>query len=223
MDEPIGIIGAGKLGQALAGTARGAGGPVVLANSRGPESLASVVDALGAGITAGTTRDAARCSIVGLAVPWARVTEALAELSWSDEIVIDATNAVLLPSLEPLPLGGLTSSEIVAQLVPGARVVKAANTFAADALGADPHEAGGRRVLFFAGDDAEAKRAVGELFEAAGFFPIDVGDLVSGGGMQQAGGALAGHHLVRMAAAWEWRSGRTAAPKRIRGGGLTRT
>jgi predicted dinucleotide-binding enzyme len=117
--------------------------------------------------------------------------------------VIDATNAVLIPSLEPLPLDGLTSSEIVAQLVPGARVVKAANTLGSDVLGADPHDAGGRRVMFLSGDDADAKRAVGELFDAAGFFPIDVGDLVTGGGMQQAGGPLAGHNLVRMPAPWE--------------------
>jgi hypothetical protein len=180
-----------------------AGRPAVIANSRGPETLKLVVEALGDGIAAGTTADAARCSIVALAVPWSAVHDALAGLSWSGEIVIDATNAVLIPSLEPLPLGGLTSSEIVAQLVPGARVVKAANTFAADVLGADPGEAGGRRVMFVSGDDAEAKRAVGELFDAAGFFPIDIGDLVTGGGMQQAGGPLAWHNLVRIPAAWE--------------------
>jgi predicted dinucleotide-binding enzyme len=203
MGEQIGIIGAGRLGQALARTARRADRPVVIANSRGPESLASVVDALGAGITAGTTRDAARCSIVALAVPWASVHYALAELSWSGEIVIDATNAVLIPSLEPVPLGGLTSSEIVAQLVLRARVVKAANALVADVLGGDPREAGGRRVMFLSGDDAEAKRAVGELFDAAGFFSIDIGDLVTGGAMQQAGGPLAGHDLLRLPAPWE--------------------
>jgi predicted dinucleotide-binding enzyme len=203
MGEPIGIIGAGRLGQALARTAQRAGRPVVIANSRGPESLTSVVGTLGAGVTAATARDAARCSIVAIAVPWATVHEALADLSWSGEIVVDSTNAVLIPSLEPLPLGGLTSSEIVAQLVPGARVVKAANTFAAEVLAADPHEAGGRRVMLVSGDDAPAKRAVGELFEAAGYFPIDIGDLVTGGALQQAGGSLAGHNLVRMPAPWE--------------------
>ena len=36
------------------------------------------------------------------------------------------------------------------------------------------------------------------LFEAAGFFPVDLGDLVTGGRMQQLGGPLAGHHLVRL-------------------------
>ena len=149
------------------------------------------------------TEDAARCSIVGLAVPWASVHEALAGLTWSGEIVIDATNAVLFPSLEPMPLGGLTSSEIVAQLVPGARVVKTANTLGSDVLGADPREAGGRRVMFVSGDDAEAKSAVGELFDAAGFFPIDVGDLVTGGALHQAGGPLARHNLVRMPAPWD--------------------
>jgi hypothetical protein len=201
--EPIGVIGAGRLSQALARTARRAGRPVVIANSRGPESLASVVDTLGAGVAAGTTRDAARCAIVALAVPWASVHDALAELSWSGEIVIDATNAVLIPSFEFVPLGGLTSSEIVAELVRGARVVKAANTFAADVLAADPRDAGGRRVMFVSGDDAEAKSTVGELFDVAGYFPIDIGGLVTGGAMQQAGGPLAGHNLVRIPAPWE--------------------
>lgn len=200
MDTTIGIVGAGRLGQALARTVQRADRPAVIANSRGPESLKPVVEALGDGITAGTTSDAARCSIVALAVPWSTVHDALAGLSWSGEIVIDATNAVLIPSLEPMPLGGLTSSEIVAQLVPGARVVKTANTLAADVLGADPHEAGGRRVLFVSGDDADANGAVAELFDAAGFVPIQIGDLASGGALQQAGGALAGHNLVRMPA-----------------------
>ncbi len=203
MDDAIGIIGAGRLGQALARTAQRADRPVVVANSRGPESLKPVVEALGTGITAGTTADAARCSIVALAVPWVAVQEALAPLSWSGEIVIDATNAVMIPSLEPVPLGGLTSSEVVSQLVSGARVVKAANTLAAPILAADPHDGGGQRVMFVSGDNAEAKRAVAELFEAAGFFAIDIGDLATGGALQQAGGSLAGHDLVRIPAPWE--------------------
>ena len=64
----------------------------------------------------------------------------------------------------------------MAELVAGARVVKAANTLPAELLGADPRDAGGRRVLFLSGDNAAAKAEVGELFEAAGLFPIDLGD-----------------------------------------------
>jgi hypothetical protein len=58
-------------------------------------------------------------------------------------------------------------------------------------------------VLFVSGDDADAKSAVAALFDAAGFFPIDIGDLVTGGALQQGGGALAGHNLLRIPAPWE--------------------
>jgi len=198
--EPVGIIGAGRLGRALARTALRAGRPVVVANSRGPESLAQVVADLGRGVSAGTVADAAGCAMVALAVPWASVPAAVAGLAWAGEIVIDATNALLFPAFRPAPLNGRTSSEIVAELVHGAWLVKAANTLGADVLGADPSEAGGRRVLFLSGDHEHAKAAVMALFDAAGFFPVDLGDLVTGGRMQQFGGPLSGHNLVRLPA-----------------------
>ena len=188
----VGIIGAGHIGQALARTARRAGREVVIANSRGPESLVPVVATLGAGVSAGTVVEAAAAGIVAIAVPWTNVPAAVTGLRWDGQTVIDATNAW------NADLGGRTSSEIVADLVPGARLVKAANTLAANVLGADPHEAGGRRVIFLSGDDAAAKAAVIELFDAAGFFPIDLGDLVTGGRMQQLGGPLPAHNLVRL-------------------------
>jgi predicted dinucleotide-binding enzyme len=56
-------------------------------------------------------------------------------------------------------------------------VVKAANTLGADVLSSDPHEAGGQRVIFISGDDADAKAEVVALFQKAGFAPIDLGDL----------------------------------------------
>jgi predicted dinucleotide-binding enzyme len=76
--------------------------------------------------------------------------------------------------------------------------VKAANTLGADVLAADPHEAGGRRVMFISGDDADAKSEVTALFEDAGFSAIDLGDLASGGAMQQVHHPLAGVNLVRV-------------------------
>ena len=57
--KTVGIIGAGHIGQVMARIAVRAGRPVVIANSRGPESLTSVVDGLGDGVTAGTVKGAA--------------------------------------------------------------------------------------------------------------------------------------------------------------------
>ena len=139
----VGIIGAGRLGQAMARTALRAGRSVIIANSRGPASLTSVVSALGAGASAGTVDQASAAGIVVIAVPWDRVPEAVQGLEWNGQIVIDATN-----DFDPSDLDGRTSSERVAGLVGSARVVKAANTLGAAVLGADPHEAGGQRVIF---------------------------------------------------------------------------
>jgi 8-hydroxy-5-deazaflavin:NADPH oxidoreductase len=196
--DAIGIIGAGRAGQAFARVAQRAGREVVIANTRGPQSLAAVVDALGTGVSAGTVAEAAASAMVVIAVPWASVPEAVASLAWDGKIVVDATNAFLLPEMKPADLGGRSSSEIVAELVEGARVVKAANTLVAELLGSDPHEAGGSRVLFLSGDDGAAKTVVADLFEGAGFLPVDLGDLATGGRMQQAGGPLAGLNLVRL-------------------------
>jgi predicted dinucleotide-binding enzyme len=76
--------------------------------------------------------------------------------------------------------------------------VKAANTLAAALLGADPRQAGGQRVLFLSGDDIDAKAEVSALFQDAGFFTIDLGDLITGGQMQQIGAPLAGTNLIRL-------------------------
>jgi 8-hydroxy-5-deazaflavin:NADPH oxidoreductase len=189
----IGIIGAGRLGQAMARTARRAGRAVVIANSRGPEALTSLVATLGDGVAAGAVDDAVAAAVVVLAVPWLRVTQALRGLAWTDQVVIDAMN-----DFDPSDLNGRTSSEIVADLVAPARVVKAANTLAAAVLASDPHEAGGQRVIFLSGDDLDAKAEVSALFENAGFFAIDLGALIAGGELHQVRGPLAGVNLVRL-------------------------
>jgi hypothetical protein len=192
----VGIIGAGRIGQAMARTAVRAGRSVVIANSRGPESLTSVVSALGDGVSAATVQQAAGAGIVVAAIPWPRVQQALDGLEWSGQIVMDATN-----DFEPSDLNGRTSSELVADLVRGARVVKAANTLAAAVLGSDPKQAGGQRVIFLSGDDVDAKAEVISLFEDAGFFTIDLGTLITGGAMQQLGAPLAGVNLIRLSGA----------------------
>jgi predicted dinucleotide-binding enzyme len=189
----VGIIGAGRLGQAMARTALRAGRDVVIANSRGPESLASVVTTLGEGVSAGTADNAASAGIVVIAVPWDRLPEAVQGIDWNGQVVIDATNDWAADDLQ-----GRTSSELVADLVAGARVVKAANTLGAEVLGSDPNVAGGRRVMFVSGDDADAKAEVVALFQDAGFAAIDLGDLATGGAMQEIHHPLAGLNLIRL-------------------------
>jgi 8-hydroxy-5-deazaflavin:NADPH oxidoreductase len=184
-DTRVGIIGAGRLGQAMAKTALRAGREVELANSRGPETLASAVSKLGDGASA--------AGIVVIAVPWTSVPQAVQDLKWNGQIVIDATN-----DFDGSDLDGGTSSELVARLVPGARVVKAANTLQAEVLGSDPHEGGGQRVIFLSGDDADAKSEVAGLFRDAGFSAVDLGDLAAGGALQQIGGPLSGLNLIRL-------------------------
>jgi predicted dinucleotide-binding enzyme len=191
--DSVGIIGAGRLGQAMARTALRAGRRVVIANSRGPGSLTSVVTSLGEGVSPGTADDAAAAGIVVIAVPWDRVPEAVQGLAWSGQVVIDATNDWAADDLQ-----GRTSSELVADLVPGARVVKAGNTLGAEVLGSDPQEAGGRRVIFVSGDDADAKADVVAVFQDAGFATIDRGNLATGGAMQQIHHPLAGVNLIQL-------------------------
>ena len=125
MSIDVGIIGAGQLGRAMARTALRAGRRVVIANSRGPESLAAVVSELDDGLSAGTVEQAAAADIVVIAVPWDRVTETVQGIDWDGKTVIDATNDWAADDLN-----GRTSSELVAGIVAGARVVKAANTSA---------------------------------------------------------------------------------------------
>ena len=110
--KSVGIIGAGRIGQAMARTALRAGRQVVIANSRGPESMTSVVEALGEGVAAGTVEDAAAADIVVVAVMWPEVAQAIEGLDWVGRIVVDPTN-----DFDAGDLDGRTSSEVVADLV----------------------------------------------------------------------------------------------------------
>ena len=60
----IGIIGAGALGSNFARALAKSGISATISNSRGPESLASLVEELGASIKAGVVQEAASADIV---------------------------------------------------------------------------------------------------------------------------------------------------------------
>ena len=193
----VGVLGAGAVGTAFASRLVAGGHQVVLSNSRGPESLADKVRALGPGASAGTLAEAARAELVVLAVPGDRVADALAGLpDWGGRVLVDATNDFTAPPLVP---GATTSSEKVAGLAPGARVIKALNHLFASNLGADPRRPEGNRVLFFSGDDDAAKKEFGELLSGLGYAPVDLGRLAEGGRLHQfPGGPLTGMDLVRL-------------------------
>jgi predicted dinucleotide-binding enzyme len=194
----IGIIGAGALGTNLAKALAAKGVKAVISNSRSPESLAPLIKELGPNITAVTTEEAAKADIVVLGVHWGDLPKLLKTLpAWDGRIVIDATNPleVLAPNapertdpanpfgalgVKLADLAGRVSSEIVADLVPGARLVKTFNHFAVQSL-LEPNLAGGKRVLFYSGDDAAAKAEVRQLIETLGFYAVDLGPLKVGG------------------------------------------
>lgn len=195
----IGIIGAGAIGSAVARILAAKGISVVIANSRGPQSLAELVQSLGASVRAGTREEAASQDIVLVAVNWSKIEGALAGLpDFAGRIVIDANNSIEAPSYQAVDLQGRSSSEVFAQWVPGARVVKAFNHLQARWLEADPQLEGGRRVLFFSGDDARAKAQVAELITGLGFSGVDLGTLEVGAKLAQfPGGPLPTLNLVR--------------------------
>lgn len=195
----VGIIGAGAIGSAFARALASKGINAVIANSRGPASLAGLVAELGPSIKAGTREEAAAQDIVLVAVNWSRLKEALAGLpDFGGRIVIDANNPVEAPLFKPAELHGRLSSEIFASLVPGARVVKAFNHLQAHLVSLDPQAEGGRRIQFYSGDDDEAKATVRSLIGHLGFFGIDLGPLSIGARLAQfPGGPLPALNLVK--------------------------
>nr|WP_044561758.1 NAD(P)-binding domain-containing protein [Azospirillum sp. B4] len=196
----IGIIGAGQIGRAFATALAAKGIPAVIANSRGPETLSALVAEMGPTIRAGTRDQAAAQDIVLVAVNWSKLPAALAGLpDWAGRVVVDANNPIEAPLFKPIPLGNRSSSEVVAGLVPEARVVKAFNHLQAHLISSDPAGDGGKRVLFYSGDDADAKAQVGTLIDQLGFFGIDLGPLAIGSRLVQfPGGPLPALNLVKI-------------------------
>jgi predicted dinucleotide-binding enzyme len=203
----IGFIGAGTLTKTFGRHLINAGHEIVVSNSRGPETLAALVADLGPGATAGTKKQAAESDVVILATNWVNVPEALKDIDWHGRILIDATNA----HMDPKPditregvdrsiaaLNGRTSSEMVAELAVGAKLVKSiSNMPMAWIQDFSSHKP--KTVIFTSGNDSEAKNIVLDLIDSIGFAAIDLGSLANGGAMHQVGAPLSGVdlHFVR--------------------------
>jgi 8-hydroxy-5-deazaflavin:NADPH oxidoreductase len=202
----VGFIGAGNVASTFGCHLIVAGHTVVVSNSKGPETPANFVADLGPGASAGTRQDAAECDVVILAVHWVNVREALKGIDWRGRILIDATNAHLDPpdislagvTRSRAALKGRTSSEIVAEMAVGARLVKSiSNMPMAWIQDFSPNKP--RSVIFTSGDDTKAKHLVIELINSTGLVAIDLGSLAIGGAMHEVGAPLSGLdlHFVR--------------------------
>src|SRR6059036_3507260 len=195
----FGTIGAGAVALAFGREALAKGHEVVLSSRRGPDALVDKVAELGRGASAASVEEAASLDYALLAVPWRNVESALKNLTvWNGRVLIDATNPFVetSPKLVLADLGGKGASEVVAALAPGARIVKAFNSIVTARFNEGPVKNGGRRVILVSGDHPEPTAFIKQLVESFGFTAIDLGDLATGGRLQQAGGPLAGRDLV---------------------------
>ena len=212
----IGIIGAGQLGSNFARALARKNIPALISSRRGPEGLRELAAQIGPSIRPASVTDAAQADIVVLAVRWVDLESVLRPLpAWKNRIVVDATNPVAF--LEPnspdtrdptnplaafgikaIDLHGQASSEVVAKLAPGARVVKAFNHLQVELL-PEPKTAAGQRTLFYAGNDTDAKAKVADLITKLDFAGVDLGSLDTGGRLTQVpGGSLGMLNLIKI-------------------------
>lgn len=175
----IGIIGSGNVGGALGGRWAKLGHEVTFGtrDPQGMEKQQLAAKASGKTRAASFADTARENDVLLLAIPWQvtqQVIQGLGDLH--GKILIDATNP-LLPDLSGLTLGTTTSAaEHVAGWARGAKVVKAFNTVGANIM-ENPAFEGHRPVMFYCGDDADAKQVVAKLISELVFEPVDAGPL----------------------------------------------
>ena len=191
----IGVIGSGNVGSALGRVWANAGHPVMFA-SRNLDHDKRLAATIGAGALAGTLSETAAFGDVLLfAVPYGALPELGKALAGSikGKVVIDACN--------PFPQrdGEIAArareqgaGKVSAELLPGARIVRAFNAIGAGRMG-QVHEEPGRVGMPIAGDDKEALEIASRLIREIGFEPVLVGGLDKGKYLLP-GTPLAGEH-----------------------------
>jgi len=194
----IGIIGAGNIGASLARLLIDAGHEVLIANSRGPESLRGLVGELGDRASAATPEQAAdQGELVIEAIPFGRLDTLPAD-ALADKVLISAAN--YYPGRDgEMDLGGVTQTEYLHGLLPRTHVAKAFNTIFFKHLQVEgdaskPLEQ--RRVLPFAASDETARAAAQSLIEELGFGPLDLGALSAVAGISEPDGSLYNKQLT---------------------------
>ena len=171
------ILGAGKIGLALARAFVRKQIQVGIANSRGPETLAHLAEKLGENLILQSVAEACTADILWLAVPFhAYADVAKQKKDWTGHTIVDLTNAF---GVSADALGGRYSSEVVAAAFPGARLVKGFNHLPAAQLGKG--DAAAKQVVFIASNDPEASAEIASVAEQLEFAPVQLGRLNEGG------------------------------------------
>ena len=187
--KTIGLIGAGHIGSQVARLGVAHGYNVVVSNSRGPETLATLVKELGPKARAATAAEAAEAGdIVVVTVPLKNYRQVPVK-PLAGKIVIDTNNYYPerdghIPELDN---ESTTTSELLQAHLPASKVVKAFNHIYAATLTTDGQPAGSknRRALVIAGDDSMAKKTVTQLLDEFGFDAVDAGPLKEGWRIQR--------------------------------------
>jgi predicted dinucleotide-binding enzyme len=185
----IGLIGAGHIGSQIARLAVANGYDVVISNSRGPQTLSSLVNELGAKAKAGNVLEAAgEGDIVVVTIPLKNYRQVPVE-PLAGKVVIDTNN--YYPErdghIRELDDESTTTSELLQAHLPKSRVVKAFNHIYAAELTTHGQPAGSknRRALVIAGNDPAAKETVTRLLDQFGFDTVDAGPLKEGWRIQR--------------------------------------
>ena len=174
----VAILGAGKLGSALAERLLHAGVDVRF-GVRDPGAAVEALTGSAAGVPAVPPETAtAGADFVLLAVPAvAAIDAARAAGNLQGKILLDCTNPVRRengPVWGPPPEGSV--AQALAAAFPGVTVIKGFNHFGADVV-RSPELSTGPVDAFFAGDNQEAKASVMDLARRMGFGPHDAGPL----------------------------------------------
>ena len=185
----IGLIGAGHIGSQVARLAVSQGYNVVLSNSRGPETLSTLVEELGPKARAATPSEAAQAAdIAVVTIPLKHYRQVPIE-PLAGKVVIDTNNYYPQRDghIAELDNESTTTAELLQAHLPASKVVKAFNHIYASQLTTDGKPAGtpNRRALVIAGDDAAAKAAVTKLLDQFGFDTVDAGPLKEGWRIQR--------------------------------------
>lgn len=185
----IGIVGAGNIGGNLARVLTRSGHTVLLANSKGPDSLRELVAEIGPGVEAVTVPQAAAAGDLAIVTIPLKAVSSLNPADFAGQIVIDTCN--YYPDrdghFDALDAGSTTSSELVADQLSGSTIVKAFNTIYFERLRDEGRPAAApadRLAIPVASDDAEAKSLVMALIDQIGFAAVDAGTLAEGARQQ---------------------------------------